>query len=102
MSNWKKIGHLKDFKKGNQWLVFIEKRPIALFRYQEDYYAIKNGCLHQGFSLAEGNVNSYMVECPLHGWVYDFRDGKCLSLVDKITTSYSVRIKDGQLEINYE
>ena len=97
---WKKVGLVKDFADGNKWIVQIDKRPVSLFKYQNQFYALKNGCLHQGFPLGDGNLNKYMVECPLHGWVYDIRDGKCLSLGDRYTITYELRIKDGILEIN--
>ena len=102
MDNWKKVGTLNEFNVNNQWLIEIENRPIALFKYDNNFYALKNSCLHQGFSLAEGHLKSYMVECPLHGWVYDIRDGKCLSVMDRYTIFYELRIKDNNLEINIE
>jgi nitrite reductase/ring-hydroxylating ferredoxin subunit len=40
-----------------------------------------------------------MVECPLHGWVYDIRDGKCLSTENRFTYTYDVRINGDILEI---
>ena len=69
------------------------------FKYENNFYAIRNSCLHQGFPLAEGNLKKYMVECPLHGWVYDIRDGKCLSTVNRQTDTYGVRIREGYVEI---
>ena len=102
MSDWEKVGLVKDFLKGNQWLIEISNRPIALFKYENKFYALKNSCLHQGFPLAEGNFKSYMVECPLHGWVYDIRDGKCLSLGDKYTKKYELRIKKNVIQIKLD
>ena len=100
MDNWKIVGPVEDYSTGNKWIVHIDERPVALFKYEEKFYALKNSCLHQGFPLAEGNLKKYMVECPLHGWVYDIRNGKCLSLEDRYTVSYSLRMQDGILEIN--
>ena len=100
MGNWKVLGSISDFSKGEKWIVEVENKPIALFKYENKYYALKNGCMHQGFPLVDGNLNKYMVECPLHGWVYDIRDGKCLSLGDRYTVTYKLRIIDGIIEIN--
>ena len=102
MSNWKKVGPLSEFNKGNKWQVHIGGRPVALFKFEDTFYALKSACLHQGFPLADGNVKSYMVECPLHGWVYDMRNGKCLSLGDRFTKTYELRIKGKYLEIDME
>ena len=102
MADWRKIGPLSDYEEGCQWQVQIGERPVALFKYDGNYYAIKNSCLHQGWPLSEGNVKKYMVECPLHGWVYDMRNGKCLSLGDRFTKTYELRIKGKYLEIEME
>ena len=40
-----------------------------------------------------------MVECPLHGWGYDIRDGKCLSTKNRQTDTYNVRINGEYVEI---
>jgi len=101
MSNWKIIGPLKKFENDNKWIIEVENKPISLFKYENQFYALKNGCLHQGFPLAEGNMKKYMIECPLHGWVYDVRDGKCLSLGDKYTITYQTRIRNNNLEIKF-
>ena len=100
MAKWKKVGLVTDFIEGNKWIVQIDERPVALFKYEENFYALKNGCMHQGFPLVDGNLKKYMVECPLHGWVYDIRDGKCLSLGNRYTVTYKLRIQNGNLEIN--
>ena len=100
MDNWKIVGPVEDYLDGNKWIIHINEKPIALFKYEEKFYALKNSCLHQGFPLADGNLKKYMVECPLHGWVYDIRDGKCLSLENRYTISYKLRLQEGMLEIN--
>ena len=102
MSKWKIVGPVDNFSEGNKWIVQIEGRPVALFKYEKKFYALKNSCLHQGFPLAEGNLKKYMVECPLHGWVYDIRNGKCLSLGNRYTITYKLRIHNGILEINMD
>ena len=99
MPKWNKIGAISDYSDGNQWLIEIDKRPVALFKYNNQYYAIKNSCAHQGYPLAEGNLKDCMVECPLHGWVYDIRDGNCLSLPNKKIITYKIRNDDDNLEI---
>ena len=102
MGKWKPIGPIDQYSDGNKWIVHVDEKPVALFKYEEKFYALKNGCLHQGFPLADGNLKKYMVECPLHGWVYDIRDGKCLSLENRYTITYKLRIQKGILEINID
>ena len=102
MSKWNNIGPISKYKNGNQWLVEIESRPVALFKHDGNYYAIKNSCAHQGYPLAEGNLKGCMVECPLHGWVYDVTNGNCLSLPNKKIPIYEIREKDGKVRVTDE
>tara|TARA_B100001179_G_C18349187_1_gene300063 strand:- start:33 stop:341 length:309 start_codon:yes stop_codon:yes gene_type:complete len=102
MPKWYTIGNLDKYQNGTQWLIKINKRPIALFKYNMDFFAIKNSCAHQGYPLAEGNLKEYMVECPLHGWVYDIRNGSCLSLKNKSIKTYPIRINNNFLEIEID
>tara|TARA_B110000116_G_C16637260_1_gene491154 strand:- start:407 stop:712 length:306 start_codon:yes stop_codon:yes gene_type:complete len=99
MPKWNNIGLISEYNKGNQWLIEIGTKPVALFKYNDDYYAIKNSCAHQGYPLAEGNLKDCMVECPLHGWVYDIRDGNCLSLPNKKILTYKIRKKNNSIEV---
>ena len=99
---WHSIGKKDNFSKGEKWLVEVAGRPVGLFRYMDKFYAIKNSCLHQGYPLNEGALCEYMIECKLHGWVFDVRDGRCLSLEERSTKSYSVREVDGSLEVFIE
>ena len=106
-NNWEEVslGHKylwAIYSDGNKWIVHVDKRPIALFKYEKQFYALKNGCLHQGFPLADGNLSKYMVECPLHGWVYDVRNGSCLSLKNKSIKTYPIRINNNFLEIEID
>ena len=96
---WHTVGKKNDFCNGNKWLVEADGRPIGLFKSDNKFYAIKNSCLHQGFPLNEGKLCDYMIECNLHGWVYDIRDGRCISLMDRKTTVYKVRETEDSIEI---
>ena len=62
MPKWYTIGDLGQYQDKNQWLIKINKRPIALFKYINDFFAIKNSCAHQGYPLSEGNLKDYMVD----------------------------------------
>ena len=99
MPKWKNIGPIEKYTDGNQWLVKIKSRPVALFKHNKNYYAIKNSCAHQGYPLAEGNLKGCMVEFPLYGWVYDVTNGDCLSLPNKKISVYRIRENNNCLEI---
>ncbi len=43
-----------------------------------EVFAIEDACNHAGASLAEGWLEGKCVACPMHGYVFDLKDGKLL------------------------
>ena len=51
----------------------------VLLAYAEgEVFAIEDACNHAGASLAEGWLEGQCVACPMHGYVFDLKDGKLL------------------------
>lgn len=43
-----------------------------------EVFAIEDACNHAGASLAEGWLEGKCVVCPMHGYVFDLKNGKLL------------------------
>ena len=50
---------------------------IALFRWNDNVYAIEDLCPHLGFPLSEGVMQQGEVICSWHGWHVRLEDGTC-------------------------
>ena len=37
MANWKIVGPVEDYLDGNKWIIHINEKPIALFKYEENF-----------------------------------------------------------------
>lgn len=86
---------------GGVMAVTIDKIPVALYRFGEDYLATGNVCTHQYALLSDGFVEDGCVECPLHQAVFDLRTGKALSgPVSKDLETYAVKVEDGQVFVD--
>lgn len=55
----------------------IDGLDIAIFNWDQSYYALENFCPHLGFPLAEGIVADGNVICGWHGWRVRLDDGGC-------------------------
>jgi 3-phenylpropionate/trans-cinnamate dioxygenase ferredoxin subunit len=54
----------------------IEGRLVAIVRTEDgEIHAIDDTCTHANVSLAEGELTGCMLECWLHGSVFDVRTG---------------------------
>ncbi|XP_061167888.1 Rieske domain-containing protein-like [Saccostrea echinata] len=62
-------------------LVSCNEQQIAIFRYHNKVYAIKEKCPHLGGPLHLGDIeelpgNSLCVRCPWHSWRFDLDTGQ--------------------------
>jgi nitrite reductase (NADH) small subunit len=58
--------------------VVLEGTPVALARIGDAVHAVGDTCPHRGGSLAHGRLSGSRLACPLHGWMFDVRSGRCL------------------------
>jgi nitrite reductase (NADH) small subunit len=70
-----KVAESDELADGKSKVVHVEGRSLALFRINNEYYAIANSCLHRGGPLGEGEVSGHEVTCPWHGWKFNLVDG---------------------------
>ena len=76
---------------------------MAIFNVDGEYYAIGDTCSHEEASLAEGDVFSDCVECPLHGSEFDLRTGKARSLPAVLPVpTYPVKVEGGDVLVGRE
>jgi nitrite reductase/ring-hydroxylating ferredoxin subunit len=91
--------------------VTIGGREIGVFRVEQDFYAIRNRCPHQGGPLCLGRIQPRLVSdtpgvievadgpplvvCPWHGWRYDARTGEAYAPGDPKVRSYEVGVEPG-------
>jgi nitrite reductase/ring-hydroxylating ferredoxin subunit len=59
-------------------LVVGDGHEIAVFRVEEEVYAVENTCPHEGNPLVEGEVLGGNLTCAYHGWTFDLASGFCL------------------------
>ncbi|MPZ54753.1 MAG: Rieske 2Fe-2S domain-containing protein [Acidimicrobiia bacterium] len=76
---------------------------IALFRVDDEIFAIGDRCSHEEASLSEGDLFDDEVECPKHGSAFDVRTGAVLSLpaTDPVP-SYNVVVEDDDVYLLLE
>ena len=75
MSEFEVVGKISDFEEGQGRAVPVDGRMVAVFRKEDEWYAIDDLCPHMGASLAEGYVEDHTVTCPWHAWRFCIKDG---------------------------
>lgn len=83
--------------------VTVGEHRIAMFRVQDDVYAIGDKCSHAEASLSEGEIWDGAVECPRHGSEFDLATGEPSSLPATTPVPvYDVSIEDGVVYLELE
>jgi 3-phenylpropionate/trans-cinnamate dioxygenase ferredoxin component len=75
--------------------------PIAIFRTEDGaLYAIDDTCTHQDASLADGWLEGFEVECPLHSSRFDLRTGEVDAPPAKVPVrTHTVIVSDGTIYV---
>src|SRR5262249_10360489 len=74
-------GKASDFFPGKAKAIALDRFTIALFRIDDEFYAIKDACPHADYPLSKSLlVSRYTVMCSSHNWQFDIRDGHCVKI----------------------
>jgi naphthalene 1,2-dioxygenase ferredoxin component len=93
-------GIVEDLPPGQMMTVDTpEGYELALYNVNGELYATENLCPHQAAPLTEGFLCGHLIECGLHGWQFDVRTGKCLTVEETIQT-FPVKVEDGVIKID--
>ena len=75
---------------------------VALYRVDDDIFATDDVCSHAFALLSSGFLEGHVIECPLHGAMFDVRDGKCRSSAYKDVAAFKVEIRDGEIYVQLD
>ena len=96
-----KVAQRGEIKENSGRELNINSTRIALFYANGRYYAIEALCRHQDGSLAPGNIDGEVVECPLHSWHYNIKTGELLDYLEGVKlTTYKVDIRGNDIYID--
>ncbi len=90
------LNQLKD-REGLRFIV--NDVDIAVFKVDDEIYALSNICPHQHTALIyDGFIENEYVTCPVHGWMFNLKTGKTPTGTSGLD-NYDVKIIDDQVYI---
>lgn len=63
------------------------------------FYAVDNDCPHAHSPLSEGEVDGDTLTCPLHGWQFELKTGRCAVSEQFTLKRYDVRAQSGSIYV---
>ncbi|WLB56579.1 Rieske (2Fe-2S) protein [Bradyrhizobium sp. 521_C7_N1_3] len=99
---WKHLCAASKLSDGEPLGFDVGDQRVALYKVDDDIYATDDVCSHAFALLSTGFLEGHVVECPLHGAMFDVRDGKCRSGGYMDIRAFKVEIRDGEVYVNLD
>ncbi|GBC72724.1 Benzene 1,2-dioxygenase system ferredoxin subunit [archaeon HR04] len=78
----------------------INGKDIAVFNVNGNYYATEAYCRHQDAPLADGTLYGEVVECFMHRWHYNVKDGRLLDHIKGVRLeTYRVEVRGDEIYV---
>ena len=94
------VSEASEFEEGRAKIFCIDKERIAVYKHENELYAIHNVCKHQGGPLGEGKILDGCITCPWHGYQYLPHNGQSPPPFTEKVSTYDVRVNEGKVFLN--
>ena len=100
MTQWIDVAAIDDIEDGVPLAAEANGTPIALFRVEDEFFALYDLCSHGAARLSDGFVEDKCVECPLHQGLIDLASGEPRSApITEPVKSYPTRVVGDRIEV---
>ncbi len=99
MEGFQRVARADEIPPGRSKVVMIDKKAIAVFNVDGQFYAIYNSCPHQGGPLGRGYLKGFVVSCPWHDLAFDVRNGYGTDGGGHCVGSYEIQVQDQDLYV---
>lgn len=99
-NGWHTICQDADLEDGGMLPFELGEYQIALYRVKGEIYATDNVCTHGMALLTDGFLDDDVVECPLHGGMFNVKTGKAMCEPAECDVKvYKTRQVDDRIEV---
>lgn len=100
MSEWINVFNENALMNGENSVIDVDGTEVAVFKIDNEFYAIEDVCSHDGTEIASGELDGDEIICPRHGARFCVKTGAVKSApAYEDIHSYPVRIVDGMVQI---
>ncbi|VIO65119.1 Naphthalene 1,2-dioxygenase/salicylate 5-hydroxylase systems, ferredoxin component [Bradyrhizobium ivorense] len=99
---WKHLCAAAKLEEGEPLGFKLGEQRVALYKVGDEVFATDDVCSHAFALLSSGFLEGHVIECPLHGAMFDVRSGKCRSSTYKDITTFPVEIRDGEVYVRLD
>jgi nitrite reductase (NADH) small subunit len=109
-----RVGQVEDFVVGQCKPFVVENKEYLIWRTDEEFFATRNECPHQGAPLhcvkltgtlvpsdvgiLKYDMENRVIRCPWHRWEFDVKDGKTLFGTEhRRIQSFRVKVQNNEV-----
>jgi len=101
MSDWIEVGSVEDIPRLGARVVKTSEGDIGIFRTNDDeIFALRDSCPHEGGPLSQGIVHDHKVTCPLHSWNIELATGEAVAPDEGCAATYPVKVENGTVYLS--
>ncbi len=71
------VGKVSEWAEGQVKEIKAHKKPMAIGRRGDVFFAVNTVCPHMGGPLSCGKLAEGKLHCPWHDWAFDIETGLC-------------------------
>ena len=94
---------VSEIAEGEVKAFFVGTEAVAVCRVGGEFYAFRDECTHQSFTLSDGDLQDGRITCCYHGAEFDVKTGEalCLPATEALET-YPVRVEGEDVLVGIE
>jgi ferredoxin-nitrite reductase len=96
-ADWTMVAEAAELRPGTVRAVQAGGMTLVVVCTTAGIYALDNACAHAGGPLGEGSVEGTTVTCPLHGWQFNAKNGRCLTEKGQRQRTFATKIEAGKV-----
>ena len=96
------IANIKEFTTQKTKIIIHDGTPIAIYKIEDDFFAIDNRCPHRGASLGDGTIRDKIIICPSHSWEFSLKSGQALENPNCFIKTFPVFVENDIVKLEYD
>ena len=101
-TSWKHLCAVAKLSEGEPLGFQFDELRIGVYKIDDEIFATDDVCPHAFALLSTGFIEGHVVECPLHGAMFDVRNGECRNGDYDDIRVFPVEVRDGEVYVNID
>ncbi|MGI9229218.1 MAG: Rieske (2Fe-2S) protein [Gammaproteobacteria bacterium] len=72
------VANINEIESNKVYCFDVNGTAVVLCKVGDTFHAVQNQCTHANATFDKGRLRAHKLLCPLHGAIFDVRDGSVL------------------------